>query len=341
MDGYPFPEIYIAAGAVDTDSGETTDLLVDGQQRVRTIDEYFRGVRPFNTGRSITTYANLAQEEKKKFLSYDVAIRNMGMISDEQIREAFRRMNATSYNLNNMERYNAVYLGEFKKLAEIIASSEAFTRWRIFSPNDIRRMKDVSYATSIMATIMSNYFHRDDDIEEYLENYNEEFKESKLVASRVSEASKYIDELNLPKNLRVWGKADFYNLFVEVDRQLFKKERRPDVRAASDKLIAFYTAVSDSRTEPSDDPAVKKYYEATLQAANDRSARVARGEIIEGILAAIPGDEFRFEVQDVNVTEMLNVAEDDVEGETDLVENLDDSPEAHIKEAVSDDMSEI
>jgi len=43
-----------------------------------TIDEYFRGVRPFNTGRSITTYANLAQEEKKKFLSYDVAISKYG-----------------------------------------------------------------------------------------------------------------------------------------------------------------------------------------------------------------------------------------------------------------------
>jgi hypothetical protein len=328
MDGYPFPEIYIAAGAVNTDSGETTELLVDGQQRVRTIDEYFRGARPFNTGRSITTYANLPEGEKKKFLSYDVAIRNMGMISDEQIREAFRRMNATSYNLNNMERYNAVYLGEFKKLAEKVASSEAFTRWRIFSPNDIRRMKDVSYATSLMATIMSNYFHRDEDIEEYLENYNEEFKDSSLVASRVSEASKYIDELDLPKGLRVWGKADFYNLFVEVDRQLFKKGHRPDARAASDKLVAFYAAVSDARNEPPADPTVKKYYEATLQAANDRSARVARGEIIQEVLEGVPGDDFKFEGQNVDVAEMLNVAEDDVEGEMDIIEALEDTADA-------------
>jgi hypothetical protein len=32
LGGYPFPEIYIAAGDVDLDTGQGTEMLVDGQQ---------------------------------------------------------------------------------------------------------------------------------------------------------------------------------------------------------------------------------------------------------------------------------------------------------------------
>ena len=34
LRGFPFPEIYTAAGAIDPDTGDGTELLVDGQQRV-------------------------------------------------------------------------------------------------------------------------------------------------------------------------------------------------------------------------------------------------------------------------------------------------------------------
>ena len=32
--GYPFPEVYVAAGEVNPDTGEGTEMLVDGQQRL-------------------------------------------------------------------------------------------------------------------------------------------------------------------------------------------------------------------------------------------------------------------------------------------------------------------
>ena len=41
LDGYPFPEIYIAAGEIDPDTGEATEMLVDGQQRLATLHQYF------------------------------------------------------------------------------------------------------------------------------------------------------------------------------------------------------------------------------------------------------------------------------------------------------------
>jgi uncharacterized protein with ParB-like and HNH nuclease domain len=35
--GYPFPEIYVAAGDVNVESGEANEMLVDGQQRITTL----------------------------------------------------------------------------------------------------------------------------------------------------------------------------------------------------------------------------------------------------------------------------------------------------------------
>ena len=43
LRGYPFPEIYFADGDVDLETGEGTQLLVDGLQRVSTITQYFSG----------------------------------------------------------------------------------------------------------------------------------------------------------------------------------------------------------------------------------------------------------------------------------------------------------
>src|ERR1039457_4032453 len=41
LEGYPFPEIYIAAGSIDPETGEGTEMLVDGQQRITTLFQYF------------------------------------------------------------------------------------------------------------------------------------------------------------------------------------------------------------------------------------------------------------------------------------------------------------
>src|SRR4051794_8000546 len=43
LEGYPFPEVYIAAGVVNPDTGEGTEMLVDGQQRMTTLYQYFMG----------------------------------------------------------------------------------------------------------------------------------------------------------------------------------------------------------------------------------------------------------------------------------------------------------
>jgi hypothetical protein len=285
--GYPFPEIYVASGDVDTETGESTELLVDGQQRVRTMDEYFRGVSPFSRTQQITRYAQLTEDEKRNFLNYDVSVRNLGIISIDEIRTVFQRMNRTSYDLNDMERYNAAYLGAFKQFCERIAQEEFFQEHRVFSAADIRRMKDVSFAASLTATMMSDYFHRDDEVEEYLDQYNEEFEAEEDIYSRYTTVFGALDEMDFPRGSRAWKKADFYTLFIELDRALNRNGMDLDRQAVADRLKAFFDQVDAMREEdvvPEGDAG--EYFRATLQSTNDRGARVTRGNALRAVITA-------------------------------------------------------
>lgn len=283
--GYPFPEIYVASGDVDTVSGDATELLVDGQQRLRTIDEYFRAVTPFARTQAIARYKQLSEDQKRDFLNYDVSVRNLGIIGMDEVREVFQRMNATSYDLNDMERFNAAYIGAFKKFCEEIALNDFFVEHRVFSAADIRRMKDVSFVASLTATMMSDYFHRDEEIESYLERYDEEFEHAEEMTRRFEHTLNTIHQMEFERASRAWKKADFYSLFVEVDRVLHRDQVTIDPKTVGQRLDQFFESVNELR-ESEDAPVgnAGDYLRATLQSTNDRNTRSTRGRIVREIL---------------------------------------------------------
>ncbi|WP_299893059.1 DUF262 domain-containing protein [uncultured Ruegeria sp.] len=283
--GYPFPEIYVASGDVDTQTGDATELLVDGQQRLRTIDEYFRGVKPFARTQSITRYRQLEDDQKRDFLNYDVSVRNLGIIGLDEVREVFQRMNATSYDLNDMERFNAAYIGEFKQFCERITLDDFLAEHKIFSAADIRRMKDVSFIASLATTMLSDYFHRDDEVEDYLERFDEEFAEAPALEARFSSAFSSIAQMGFDRDSRAWRKADFYTLFIEVDRIINREQQTLDEQAVGSRLAAFFQSVNALRgSEDAHTGAAGEYLNATLQSTNDRLVRATRGRILREII---------------------------------------------------------
>src|SRR4051794_39214933 len=74
LNNYPFPEIYVAAGDVDVETGEGTELLVDGQQRITTLFEYFSGAPTLKLSSNVQAYGKLPKERKEAFLQYDVVV---------------------------------------------------------------------------------------------------------------------------------------------------------------------------------------------------------------------------------------------------------------------------
>src|SRR5437764_10527325 len=109
LEGYPFPEIYIAAGTVNPETGEGKEMLVDGQQRITTLYQYFKGSDDLQLGREVLPYTELDQEQKLAFLEYETVVRDLGKLEIADIKRIFERINSANYALNAMEIHNARY----------------------------------------------------------------------------------------------------------------------------------------------------------------------------------------------------------------------------------------
>lgn len=283
LEGYPFPEIYIAAGSVDPKTGEGSELLVDGQQRITTLYQYFRNADDLKLPHNVKAYSDLEESKQIEFLEYEVVIRDLGNKPIDEIKEIFQRINSTSYGLNAMEIHNARYGGEFKAFAEEMSEHKIFEDSRFFTSVDIKRMNDTRYCLGLISTIISNYFNMDKEIEGFLKRYNESFEDRKKYQKEVNETFQVITSLNFPASTRLFKKADFFTIFVELHRAKFKLQKKINIVDIRKNLENFYNEVDRVTSQGTTDIA-EKYYRAALQGSNNRSNRVIRGDIIQKII---------------------------------------------------------
>ncbi len=285
LEGYPFPEIYIAAGKVDPKTGEGSEVLVDGQQRITTLYQYFKSSPDIKLGTQVPAYTDLSEDKQIEFLEYKVVVRDMGNMPLEDIKEVFKRINSTSYGLNAMELHNSRFGGELKSFAEEMSKHKFFEDNRVFTSADIKRMNDVKFCLVMIITLLSTYFNRDVELESYLEKYNEEFPDKDRLSGEVEEVLTFIDRLNFDKNSRAFKKADFFTLFVELHKAVVREKlalKVADIRRNLDKFYMAVESASNGQLEESLDP--MNYYKAALQASNDRGNRILRGKIVSGVL---------------------------------------------------------
>ena len=280
---YPFPEIYIASGTVNPDTGEGTEMLVDGQQRITTLSQYFAGSEDLQC-RDIRPYSELTPEKKLAFLEYEVVVRDLGSKSIEEIREVFERINSTQYSLNAMEIHNARFDGELKMFSEKLSQHKFFVSNNVFRTNDIRRMGDLVFCLSIIISVMTGYFNRDDLLGEYLEKYNDQFSRSKELFENFEKVFLFIDRCKFQSNNRVWRKADLLTLIVEIYVAFYQDNLRLAASRVGPALRKFYKTVDDVRDNDTLDEIASVYYKAALQGTNDRVNRVRRGEIIAKVI---------------------------------------------------------
>ena len=285
LDGFPFPEIYIAAGNVDAKTGEGSEMLVDGQQRMTSLFQYFKDSPDLKLPKDFQKYQNLPEKKQIEFLEYTVVVRDLGKMTIDDIKTIFQKINSTSYGLNAMEIHNARYDGEFKKFGEEFSQKAFFENYKIFSATDMHRMKDVLFCLGLTVTILSTYFNRDSEIENYLEKYNEVFLEKKTINDNADRVLEFIKKLNFSSDSRAFKKGDFFTLFVEIYNAIIKNKVNLSAAKVRKNLDAFFSEVEKVANGNKKTTAeAGTYYKASLQAVNDRGSRISRGEIIYNIL---------------------------------------------------------
>lgn len=280
LNGYPFPEIYIATGETDKRSLRTKSLVIDGQQRLTTIFKYIKG--DLKSFQSIPAFNDLSEDELENFSSYKVVVRDLGKISDEIVKEIFRRINLTNFSLDDIEIHNAIYDGEFITTAkELLDLTEIFKDNEIFSEAQFSRMADLQYLLVIMATFEhGNYFANNSKVEEYVIKFNENYINKTSIKSKISSVFFYIQSLNLSKDSIFFRKSNFFTLIVELMKNIDEHHPKPETLAAN--LNRFEENLLIGRAE--NDENYLKFYNAMFQGTNHRSSRIIRGKFVESII---------------------------------------------------------
>lgn len=294
LRGLPFPEIYVCAGTLDAETGEATEFLVDGQQRLTTLHQYFKGASSLKLG-DLDPYVQLEVSQKEAFLEYEVVVRDLGKQPLDQIREIFELINSANYALNSIEIKNARYAGAFKRFCESIADREDFKEWKIFKRTDVRRMQDLRYCLVLVATLLSTYFNRDEEIESYLQKYNDEFPHADKMKDEIDHVFDFIRSMSLPGSSRAYRKTDLFSLIVEVHRAFFKRRVSLNAGDAAVRLLAFFDDVETASQGYYDmNHLAVMYYRTTVRAAIDRGNRRRRGEILQSLLDSTYTPQLRF-----------------------------------------------
>lgn len=288
LKGLPFPEIYICHGNVNVTTGTSTQLIVDGQQRISTIVQYFSGSPDFKYT-LVPPYNSLTEKEQEDFLMYDVAVRDLGNVDNELVVEIFSRINATKYSLEDIEINNALYNGKIKKYCEKLVENKFFEEYSIFNASDYKRMGDLKFVLTIVSTMIVGYFNRDEELTNVLERYNDDFENEIEINNRLLKVFDFLSECNFNPKCRIFKKADLLTNIIELDSLMQQETFILNPSDYVQLLNDFYDAVDNKRIDHNQ--LVEKYYFASIQATNDKGSRLTRSIIINGLITRLPNDE--------------------------------------------------
>ncbi|RKI30547.1 DUF262 domain-containing protein [bacterium 1xD8-6] len=271
--GYAIPEIYVWDVTTDPDTGDTKRSIVDGQQRIGALFSFINNefklkktvIEKENAGYADKTFSDLSPDDKNRIWKYTFSIR---MIKDEVSRDnivkLFLRLNSTDKSLNPQELRNAEFEGMFLETAQEIAKYDFWEKHHIFSPDNIRRMGDIEFISSILIFLRMGISSEitQKAINEVYDMFDEKYEEAEsdkeIVLKILNELDSIIiqDKSILPylkKNTHLYTimvviyKAISLNgaLSDENKKKLLNFYKRYDENNYNEKIIEFKRLMSD------------------------------------------------------------------------------------------------
>ena len=293
LNGYPIPEIYMQETV--TAGGKSKHIVVDGQQRIRSVLEFIENKYAID-GKDSPTWSDmefdeLSDDEKKKIYKYNFVIRVLPEIDDTQVRAIFQRLNRNVLALNKQELRQATYWGTFINTMSQISDREIWQKLNVFTQNDIRRMLDVEYISELTIAMLNGPQNKKAKLDDYYKIYEESFEEKSLIEEIfslvLSEIYKTIPNITKTR----WSKkTDFYTLFLTIADH---KEILPlpkAQRALLSEMLLEFASLADTfiklKGEGAEQtPSSVKKYCGGIRASTDLNSRKDRTAGLEEFLA--------------------------------------------------------
>ena len=304
--GYPFPQIFIAKGAIDIENMTNTSCIVDGQQRMNSIKEFING--EFKVEGKY--YLELSDKEKEDLLKYQIPIIDLDIKNDDpEVIEIFKRLNRTFYSLSQIEKLSTEFApSEFMLVAKFLLNNlkaqltddeevnpfqydpnipVSFIDWvklqkashysklimeeGIFSAYELTRQVQLMFTLNLMSTIIGDFFNRNDLTTFYLDEYSNEFPQKQEIINRVEFAAQKMLKLKLKRKSYWLNKTNSFSLMCLFARKNNVLEKI-DEKQIKNRLENFEANLPDD------------YRLAAKEGVNNKKERLIRNTHLEKVL---------------------------------------------------------
>lgn len=224
--GKPIPKIIlmqILTGA------KNVRVVVDGQQRLRTILEFYENAfkinRIHNQEFAGMYFDDLPQNVQNEFRKYELGVDVVFDASYEDLLDIFARINSYTVSLNKQEIFNAKYVGYFKHLVFQygIKYVKYFIESSILTKASVARMAEAELTADLIVALLDGP-QTNKTIENFYKKYEEEEGECSEVGEKFDLIMSYIGTIYPIPDLggTNWKRTQlFYTLFTSIGHLLY------------------------------------------------------------------------------------------------------------------------
>ena len=254
--GFDIPAIYLWQQDPDVKTGEIRYSVVDGQQRIGAVISYINNDFPLSKKYLISNqpadwdnkyFEDLSDDYKKDIWAYAFNVNEISKdISAEEIKTMFSRLNITNKALNPQELRNAQFNGKFIRLAIELSELDFWAKYKVFSNNDIRRMKDVEFVSHLLIflrkgmKIATSQATLNKMYDLYNEQYSETNKDKDIFISIIAIIETVIEMIGTSYKNKINRITHLYTLFVVVYALMTENYFNSEQSKILEKLCEFY-----------------------------------------------------------------------------------------------------
>ena len=265
LNNFPLPNLFFL---VKDDVFE----VVDGQQRIRTIINYHKGLLiPKNKEQRKESI------EYDSFLEYSLIRAEITRLDEgkDLIEDFYARVNKTGLKLNKPELNKAEYFyTEFLSLNQELASFEKFNILDIFKDTSVRRMNVIDFISELVAFIHFGLYEKKEKVDElYEKDISLEIKNTpKIEFLRILDIIIVLNSISPINRSRYRQRNDFFTLFGFI-HNMKNKLMTDHFSYIYNLLILFQEDIS-----PSNDfcPPFREYALNCVSQSNSKNAREKR-----------------------------------------------------------------
>jgi hypothetical protein len=288
--GYPIPKFFLHS-ITDPKSKKTRKEIVDGQQRSRTIHDFYNdkltigGKSEVEQARGLV-YRDLPQDLQSKFLGYSLSVDQFVGATPSEVRQIFRRMNSYTVPLNPEEMRNAEFQGPFKWFIYEMGqqTNGVITSLSVFTDKSLVRMQDLKLLTEISHAMLNGITTTNNSsLKKIYTDYDELFPEEDKLGTALSHAFDKLGQMDYLTGTNLTKPYHIYSLVLALAHSFMSvpnlaepaAPKAVDLEAVEDSFMALSDALDLPENKVANSP-FKAFIDASSEKTNVRGQREIR-----------------------------------------------------------------